>query len=96
MYVQVNKMSLEERFSTVSEEKEKERDRDTSSSVELFCVRSTDPRKPSLAYVCQAATSELRAEWLQNLHTILQTQRDFLKAIQSPISYQKELTKDPL
>ncbi|XP_046675322.1 triple functional domain protein isoform X5 [Homalodisca vitripennis] len=86
-HIQVNKMSLEEK---VEGREEKE-----GGGVDLFCVRSTDPRKPSLAYVCQAMTGESRAEWLHNLRSILQTQRDFLKAIQSPIAYQKELTKDP-
>lgn len=61
---------------------------------ELFLVRSTDPRKPAMCYVCQASSPEARNEWVQTLKEILQTQRDFLKAIQSPIAYQKELTKD--
>ena len=64
-------------------------------SNEPFVVKSTDPRKPNMAYVCQASSGESRTEWVQNLRMLLQTQRDFLKAIQSPIAYQKELTKDP-
>ncbi|XP_054274180.1 triple functional domain protein-like isoform X3 [Macrosteles quadrilineatus] len=89
-HIQVNKMSLDEKV-----EGREEREREKDCSVEPFCVRSTDPRKPSLAYVCQPPTGESRAEWLHNLRTILQTQRDFLKAIQSPIAYQKELGRDP-
>uniref|UniRef100_A0A1B6BZ31 DH domain-containing protein n=1 Tax=Clastoptera arizonana TaxID=38151 RepID=A0A1B6BZ31_9HEMI len=81
--IQVNKMSLDELTS------------DDKEISNLFCVKSTDPKTPMLAYVCQAATSKLRSDWLHNLRSILQTQRDFLKALQSPIAYQKELTKDP-
>lgn len=61
---------------------------------ETFLVRSTDPNKPNLAFICQAASLELQEQWLMTIGNILQTQKDFLKAIQSPIAYQKELTKD--
>nr|XP_024216575.1 triple functional domain protein isoform X4 [Halyomorpha halys] len=83
-HIQVNKMSLDEITS---------RDKDDYSN-EPFIIRSTDPKKPGTSYVC-LPPPELRAEWLTNLRTILQTQRDFLKAIQSPIQYQNKLTKDP-
>lgn len=66
----------------------------TSSGDDTFTIKSTDPRKPQLAYTCQALTPESREEWVSTIHNILQTQKDFLKAIQSPIAYQKELTKD--
>lgn len=60
-----------------------------------FILKSTDPRKPNLAYVCQASSKENRDDWIRNLQFILQTQKDFLKAIQSPIKYQKNrLTKE--
>jgi len=60
-----------------------------------FMIRSTDPRKPNLAYVCQAASKEQRDVWVTQLQLLLQTQKDFLKAIQSPIKYQKnKLTKE--
>ena len=63
---------------------------------EDFTLRSTDPRKPTIALQCQALNRESHHEWVANLTNILQTQKDFLKAIQSPIAYQKELTKDSL
>lgn len=88
LWFQVNKMSYDEK---VGGKEDKE-----SGGVDLFCVRSTDPRKPSLAYVCQAQTVESRAEWLHNFRNIWQAQKNFLIAIQSPIAYQKELTRDPL
>ncbi|KAF5295457.1 hypothetical protein FQR65_LT10445 [Abscondita terminalis] len=59
-----------------------------------FTVRSTDPAKPNLAFSCQASSLELQEQWVTTIDNILQTQKDFLKAIQSPIAYQKELTKE--
>ncbi|BES98682.1 RhoGEF [Nesidiocoris tenuis] len=88
-HIQVNKMSLEE--GPMIRDKSQPND-----DNEPFVVRSTDPKKPGLAYTCQALSSESRTEWLLTLKNILQTQRDFLKAIQSPIAYQKELTRDPV
>ncbi|KAF5296697.1 hypothetical protein FQA39_LY12397 [Lamprigera yunnana] len=61
-----------------------------------FTVRSTDPAKPNLAFICQAPSLELQEQWVTTIDNILQTQKDFLKAIQSPIAYQKELTKEAL
>ncbi|EZA49568.1 Triple functional domain protein [Ooceraea biroi] len=82
-HIQVNKMSLE----------------DSYDDPEKFVIRSTDPRKPGLGFSCSVAEESngpRRQEWVDTITAILQTQRDFLKAIQSPIAYQKELTKDPL
>ncbi|XP_050446122.1 kalirin isoform X3 [Cataglyphis hispanica] len=82
-HIQVNKMSLE----------------DSNDDPEKFVIRSTDPRKPGLGFSCSVAeesSGPRRQEWVDTITAILQTQRDFLKAIQSPIAYQKELTKDPL
>lgn len=59
-----------------------------------FVIRSTDPKKAGLGFVCTAASRENRLEWVSTIKNILQTQKDFLKAIQSPIAYQKELTKE--
>nr|CAD7440801.1 unnamed protein product [Timema bartmani] len=79
-HIQVNKMSLEENV-------------DENDPCK-FLIRSTDPRKPSLGYLCQASSKESQDEWVSTIRNILQTQKDFLKAIQSPIAYQKELTKE--
>lgn len=57
-------------------------------------LRSTDPKKPQLGFVCQTESQEQHEQWLSTIQNILQTQKDFLKAIQSPIAYQKELTRD--
>ncbi|KAF4519126.1 hypothetical protein B566_EDAN007399 [Ephemera danica] len=79
-HVQVNKMSLDEN--------------PDDGDPTKFVIRSTDPRKPNLAYVCQGSNQAQRDEWVATIRAILQTQKDFLKAIQSPIAYQKELTKE--
>lgn len=60
-----------------------------------FLVKSTDPhRSETVSYTCTASTPEQNREWLETIQNILQSQVDFLKAIQSPIAYQKELTKE--
>lgn len=69
-----------------------------SQDDDKFIIRSTDPRKPGLGFVCNTIDENgpQRQDWVDTIRSLLQTQRDFLKAIQSPIAYQKELTKDPL
>lgn len=67
---------------------------ETVNSENSFLLKSTDPNKPTLGFVCQASSPELLEQWLSTIRNILQTQKDFLKAIQSPIAYQKELTKE--
>lgn len=81
-HLQVNKMSLEE----------------SPDDPDRFIIRSTDQRKPGIGFICNVAedVGPRRQEWVETITSILQTQRDFLKAIQSPIAYQKELTKDLL
>ncbi|XP_060832863.1 triple functional domain protein isoform X3 [Bombus pascuorum] len=80
-HIQVNKLCLQNSY----------------DDPEKFIIRSTDPRKPGLAFSCSAAEENgpRKQEWVDTITAILQTQHDFLKAIQSPIAYQKELTKDP-
>ncbi|KAK9877206.1 hypothetical protein WA026_016953 [Henosepilachna vigintioctopunctata] len=58
-----------------------------------FILESTDPNKQNVGFVCQVPIETLD-QWVTTIKNILQTQKDFLKAIQSPIAYQKELTKE--
>lgn len=67
---------------------------ETANGENSFLLKSIDPNKPTLGFVCQASSAELLEQWLSTIRNILQTQKDFLKAIQSPIAYQKELTKE--
>ena len=59
-----------------------------------FLLKSTDPTKPNIAFVCQGSSEEDKNQWVQYIRHILQAQKDFLKAIQSPIAYHKEKTKN--
>jgi triple functional domain protein len=92
-HIQMNKMSLDEKFE-VGE----------AGEPLKFLVKSTDPRHTSTggsgsgasssgahcAFVCYAPNPEATNEWVETIKQILQSQRDFLKAIQSPIKYQNE------
>lgn len=59
-----------------------------------FLLKSTDPHKPNVACVCLGASEDDRNQWVSQIRHLLQTQKDFLKAIQYPIAYQKEQTKN--
>ncbi|MPC97645.1 Triple functional domain protein [Portunus trituberculatus] len=79
-HLQVNKMSLIEKVEDGDPLK--------------FLLKSTDPHKPHLAFICQGASEDDRNQWVSQIRHLLQTQKDFLKAIQYPIAYQKEQTKN--
>ena len=61
-----------------------------------FLLKSTDPTKPNMSYVCQGANEDERNQWVQYIRHILEEQKKFLKALQSPIAYQysKDKTKN--
>lgn len=64
------------------------------TTEDCFILKSTDPNR-CLGFVCQASTEELQEQWLTTMKDILQKQKNFLEALQSPIAYQKEqLTKE--
>ncbi len=79
-HLQVNKMSLIDKVE--------------DSDPTKFVLKSKDPQQEGVAFVCQGLTKEIRDEWVSNIRAILDTQLDFLRALQSPIAYQKELTKE--
>ncbi len=64
-YEQVNKMSVIETADDGDECK--------------FILRSTDPKKPNLSFVCQASSKLEARGWVTTLQSTLQTQKDFLK-----------------
>ena len=66
---------------------------DDSDGSHKFLLISKDPQKEA-SFLCQGSTKEERDQWVENISAILDTQRDFLRALQSPIAYQKELTKE--
>lgn len=58
----------------------------------LLSDRAGGSDQSSSLFICSSI--EERLEWSTAIQTILDTQLDFLRALQSPIAYQKELTKD--
>lgn len=56
-----------------------------------FLLRSTDPQRQELCFVLTTQTQEQYREWVDKIDNILDKQHDFLKAIQSPIAYQRNL-----
>lgn len=65
------------------------------TSTEPKNTNSTDsPKNATVGFACMAPNEDLRNQWVKTLRDILQTQRDFLRAIQSPIAYQKGKTKE--
>lgn len=58
--------------------------------VYKFLVRSTDPNREGLSFICLPTTLDLHREWVENINTMLETQKNFLRAIQSPIDYQNQ------
>lgn len=66
----------------------------SSTSTSVGPSISPDPSSESIAFVFLGPTLEKRNQWYMAIKGILETQLDFLRALQSPIAYQKELTKD--
>ena len=60
----------------------------------MFKVKSTDPSRPEIVYLCEAEDQAARDKWTGCLRRQLQTQLDFLKALQAPIAYHNSISKD--
>eukprot|EP00079_Xenopus_tropicalis_P030110 XP_012825853.1 PREDICTED: kalirin, RhoGEF kinase isoform X1 [Xenopus tropicalis] len=52
-----------------------------------FAIRS---RETSERVILQAANADIKQAWVQDIGQVLETQRDFLNALQSPIEYQRK------
>ena len=60
-----------------------------------FLIKSNDPaRRDELRIICQADSEESKKTWIGILKRQLQTQMDFLKALQAPIDYHSRQAKD--
>lgn len=57
-------------------------------------IRSSDPQRQEVCYIITPQSDEQFQQWMGTITNILQTQQDFVRAIQSPIAYQMELTKE--
>ena len=77
--LQVNKMALDER---------------TNEDPLQFLIKSNDPARDELKILCQAESEESKKKWLGILKRQLQTQMDFLRALQAPIAYHNRMAND--
>jgi hypothetical protein len=59
-----------------------------------FLIKSNDPARDELKIVCQAEDEASKSQWIGILKRQLQTQMDFLRALQAPIAYHNRLAKD--
>jgi len=67
---------------------------DHSDEGPLCFVLSDKTPGLDLKMICQAPDEEIKQNWVTQVKSMLQMQGDFLIALQSPIAYQKELTKE--
>lgn len=67
-----------------------------SSSDDPPLVFTLIDKKPKadLKLTCQAQSDDVTLNWISHIRSLLDMQGDFLRALQSPIAYQKELTKE--
>uniref|UniRef100_W4VRC9 Putative triple functional domain ptprf n=1 Tax=Corethrella appendiculata TaxID=1370023 RepID=W4VRC9_9DIPT len=79
-HIQVNKMTLH--------------DQSDQTNGNRFLLSSSDPQRSNISFICSTLTPEQFDEWLNTIRHILEEQKNILRAIQNPIAYQKELTKD--
>ncbi len=59
-----------------------------------FVIRSNDPAREELRIVCQAEDAPSKSRWVGIMKKQLQTQMDFLRALQAPIAYHSKLAKE--
>ncbi len=59
-----------------------------------FLIKSNDPARDELRIVCQAEDEESKARWIGIMKRQLQTQMDFLRALQNPLANNSRLAKD--
>jgi triple functional domain, trio (fragment) len=58
-----------------------------------FTIQSKDPNQ-IITLLLQAKNAEEKNEWVKTIGALLDFQSDFLRALQSPIAYQKGLSKE--
>jgi hypothetical protein len=66
---------------------------DFDTENRIFRLKSTDPSRPNLVYHCQADDVSSRDRWTGCLRRQLQTQMDFLRALQAPIAYHNRMSQ---
>ncbi|KAM4795456.1 rho guanine nucleotide exchange factor 25 isoform 2-T2 [Rhinophrynus dorsalis] len=58
-----------------------------------FCLTSRGTDRSLVRYILQASSPEIRMAWIRDIGQILESQRNFLNALQSPIEYQRRESK---
>lgn len=59
-----------------------------------FMLKSRDPSQENVIYLLQTGCAHDRDDWVCSIKSMLECQLDFLRALQSPIAYQRGLTKE--
>ncbi|XP_068102370.1 kalirin isoform X10 [Hyperolius riggenbachi] len=54
------------------------------------CKFALTSRESGERFILQAANHEIKQAWVEDISQVLETQRDFLNALQSPIEYQRK------
>lgn len=65
----------------------------SSDDALMFTLIDKKP-KSDLKLICQAPSDDIKQNWISQIRSLLDMQGKFLQALQSPIAYQKELTKE--
>ncbi|XP_078545090.1 rho guanine nucleotide exchange factor 25 isoform X1 [Lissotriton helveticus] len=63
------------------------------SDPSKFALTSRGSDRNLVRYVLQASSPEIRQAWISDINQILDAQRNFLNALQSPIEYQRRESK---
>lgn len=67
---------------------------DSDLESRRFMLKSRDPNQENVIYLLQTGCSFDRDDWVCSIRSMLECQLDFLRALQSPIAYQRGLTKE--
>lgn len=67
---------------------------DLESEACRFMLKSRDPNRGNVIYLLQTGCSFDRDDWVCKIRSMLDCQLDFLRALQSPIAYQRGLTEE--
>lgn len=67
---------------------------DPDQESRRFMLKSRDPNQENVIYLLQTGCAFDRDDWVCSIRSMLECQLDFLRALQSPIAYQRGLTKE--
>lgn len=67
---------------------------DPDQESRRFMLKSRDPSQENVIYLLQTGCAFDRDDWVCSIRSMLECQLDFLRALQSPIAYQRGLNKE--